>query len=157
MQLSLKEAFQIAVEVHGDHLDKGGDPYLFHILRVAEKMETDEEMVVAILHDALEDCNPEDRQTLYSRICLAYGMVLACQVGLLTRDESEPYMDYIQRLAGSHVAVKVKLSDLADNMRRERLRKLAPDEANRLLDRYEKAYSALTGRLWQHEDAEAEA
>jgi hypothetical protein len=52
-------------------------------------------------------------------------------------------MDYIRRLSTNPLAVKVKFADLADNRRRERLRKLPREESNRLFDKYEQAWLLL--------------
>ncbi|MDY0118351.1 MAG: HD domain-containing protein [Bacilli bacterium] len=45
----------IASIAHKDQEDKAGRPYLLHPLAVAEKVETEQEKVVALLHDIVED------------------------------------------------------------------------------------------------------
>lgn len=148
MELSLKEAFRIAVEVHGDQRDKAGEPYLFHVMRVADQMDTDEERAVAILHDVIEDFVPGEGHTgqtlaLVSRIYEAYGSNVTSAVEALTKGTEVPYMDYIRRLSTNPLAVKVKFADLNDNRNRGRLRKLPRDEADRLFDKYEQAWLVL--------------
>lgn len=140
MELSLKEAFRIAVEVHGDQRDKAGEPYLFHVMRVAMAMDTDEERVVAILHDVIEDY--DDTMETMADINEAYGQDILSTVELLTRNK--PYLDYIRRLSTNPLAVKVKLADLRDNMDGDRLRKLpTKEEAARLYKKYREAYEFL--------------
>lgn len=150
MQLDLTEAFRIAVEVHGAQRDKAGEPYLFHVFRVAEQMDTDEERVVAILHDVIEDSvalHPNAASVEMLRLGLKirslYGIAVADAVCELTRGPVEPYLDYIRRLATNPLAVKVKFADLKDNRNRDRLRKLPRTEAERLWDKYEKAWLVL--------------
>jgi (p)ppGpp synthase/HD superfamily hydrolase len=140
--MDLKAAFEIAVEVHGNKRDKAGEPYLAHICRVMSAMDTDEERVVAILHDAMEDgpsmVTADWRLTFYPEHLLL--AVLA-----LTRVPGEPYMDYIRRLSKNPLAVKVKMADLRDNMDYRRLDKLDPAERHRLHLKYHEASYYLAG------------
>ena len=45
----------LAEKQHLGQTDKAGSPYITHPARVAERLETDEEKVVAWLHDTVED------------------------------------------------------------------------------------------------------
>ena len=51
----LDRAIEIAVQAHSGQLDKGGAPYILHPLRVMLRMATEEERIVAVLHDVVED------------------------------------------------------------------------------------------------------
>ena len=51
----LEKALRIAVEAHAGQVDKSGKPYIFHPLRVCCRCFTDEEKIVALLHDTIED------------------------------------------------------------------------------------------------------
>jgi (p)ppGpp synthase/HD superfamily hydrolase len=56
----IRDAIDLAAELHGDAHRKGSDvPYLFHLLAVAaivaEHGGTEDEVVAALLHDAVED------------------------------------------------------------------------------------------------------
>ena len=52
----LVKAVAIAANAHLTHApDKGGSPYILHPLRMMMKMTTDEEKMVAVLHDVVED------------------------------------------------------------------------------------------------------
>ena len=57
--MNLEKAIKIAVEAHTGQLDKGGNPYILHPLRVMLSLETEEERIVGVLHDVVEDCAPE--------------------------------------------------------------------------------------------------
>ena len=57
--MNLEKAIKIAVEAHTGQLDKGGNPYILHPLRVMLSLNTEEERVVGVLHDVVEDCAPE--------------------------------------------------------------------------------------------------
>lgn len=151
--LDLTPAFRIALEVHGHQKDKAGEPYLWHVFRVAMRMETDEERVVALLHDAIEDAGTR-AQEVARAIYDAYGVAVGDAVVALTKlmidqsfdiagIEQDDYLRYIRRLAQNPVAVRVKLADLMDNADPERLAKLGPKEAARLSNKYDAGYRLL--------------
>jgi len=48
-------ALAIAAEAHQDQLDKAGQPYVLHPIRMALRMGTEVERIVAVLHDVVED------------------------------------------------------------------------------------------------------
>ena len=50
-----KKAMNIAYDAHHGQYDKGGVPFIFHPIHLAEQMETEEECIVALLHDVVED------------------------------------------------------------------------------------------------------
>ena len=61
-------AIRLAASAHHNQLDKGGDPYLWHVLRVGISLLPDlDAAIVGVLHDVLEDspgCAPAVRQLL---------------------------------------------------------------------------------------------
>jgi hypothetical protein len=46
----------ITAEGHSGQTDKAGAPYVLHPLRVMLSVTTNEERIVAVLHDLVEDC-----------------------------------------------------------------------------------------------------
>ena len=50
-----KKALGLCFEAHKEQLDKSGLPYVFHPFHLAEQMQTEETVVVALLHDVMED------------------------------------------------------------------------------------------------------
>ena len=50
-----KKAMKLAYDLHKGQTDKGGIPYIFHPYHLAEQMKTEEGVIVALLHDTLED------------------------------------------------------------------------------------------------------
>ena len=52
---TLQKAISIAVEAHEGQVDKGGNPYILHPLRVMMSLRTIDEMIVGVLHDVVED------------------------------------------------------------------------------------------------------
>ena len=112
-----KKALRYCFEVHAGQLDKSGIPYVNHPLHLAEQMETEDETVVALLHDVMEDTDftLTDLQ--------AIGISAAAQEALLllTHNDAVPYLEYVAALAGNPLATKVKLADLRHNSQLSRL------------------------------------
>ena len=51
----LEKAIQIAIEAHKGQKDKGGSPYILHLIRVMNVRKTKNEKICGILHDLVED------------------------------------------------------------------------------------------------------
>lgn len=143
MQL-LQKAIDIAVLAHMGQTDKGGDPYIVHAMSVSRKLINHPEHVraAAVLHDVVEDTRMELSDLR------AQGMpdnVLAL-VDTLTKRKGEPYEDYIRRVARDHEAVVIKLADLADNMDKDRMRRLPDEVVERMQRKYVTAMAIIGGR-----------
>ena len=136
-------ALRIAVEVHGRKIDKAGEPYCWHVFRVAMALDTPLEQVCGLLHDVLEDSADSGAWYAVIRQEFPWAVIECCEA--LCKREDERYEDYIARLATNPLAVKVKIQDCLDNTRPERLKKLPPDTAERLVVKYEKALAYLCG------------
>ncbi len=106
--MTIGTAFEFAFVAHRNQVDKGGAPYLLHVLRVALQMKSDEDFIVALLHDVVEDGNITLRD-------LNLEGELHDAVDALTRRPLENYDQYIDRVAANPIAVRVKLADLKDN------------------------------------------
>ncbi len=133
-----KKAMEICYRAHEGQLDKGGMPYVFHPLHVAEQMEDEYSTCVALLHDTVEDGGIE-----LSELSEAdFPEEIVKTVDALTRREDEPYMEYIERLKGNSLAVKVKLADLSHNSDMSRLNIITRWDMERK-EKYEKAIAIL--------------
>jgi (p)ppGpp synthase/HD superfamily hydrolase len=139
MQLFLEKAISIALASHEGKKDKGGSPYILHPLRVMFAMETTEEMVVALLHDVVED----------STITIQYlqdekfSRKILKAVALLTKKKDQSYENYILAIKKNQLARKVKQADLKDNMEKGRLKKITVADKLRI-KKYMLAYKLLT-------------
>ena len=92
------------------------EPYICHPIRVMEALEEGDEQIVALLHDVLEDTSVDVAELRE----LGFAKHIVRAVLLLTHDRTVPYADYIERLAHDPLARRVKLADLADNLRNNR-------------------------------------
>lgn len=112
---TIEDAIMLAAEMHKGQKDKCDEPYILHPIRVMLKMETEDERVVAVLHDIVEDCGI----TLDHLKSLGYSEEIVEAIGFLTKHKNEKgrYAAFIDRVcSGPAIAVKVKLADIEDNM-----------------------------------------
>lgn len=112
-----KKALAICFDAHKDQLDKSGAPYVFHPFHLAEQMESEAEICVALLHDTVEDSH----YTLEDLRTAGFPPEVLEAVSLMTHDGAEPYMDYVARIRQNPIARRVKLADLRHNSTLERL------------------------------------
>ena len=112
-------ALFLAMRVHARQLDKAGEPYILHPIRVALRLETPFLRVLGVLHDVLEDSEELARSLVRSEIVGYFGNSLASLVERLSRGD-EGYERYIESLVDMPILRKVKLADLADNLDEQR-------------------------------------
>ncbi|TQR33948.1 HD domain-containing protein [Brevibacillus brevis] len=135
---TLEKAIVIATQAHAGQVDKGGNPYILHPLRIMLKMSTVETMILAVLHDVLEDTDvtvEELRNEGFSEEIIA--AVIA-----LTRNDDETYMEFVGRTKQNPIARLVKLGDLEDNSDLSRIPEPTEKDYERLL-RYKRAIKEL--------------
>ena len=133
----VNKAKEIAEQAHAGQIDKAGSPYMEHPAFVASMMETDEEKIVAWLHDVLED-------TSVSAKCLAavFPERIMAALDALTHRDNESYEEYIERIRLNQLAVKVKMADLVHNMDLTRLHDPTEKDFQRA-KKYKLAYEKL--------------
>ena len=143
-------ALRIAMQAHDGQVDRAGQPYITHPLRMASRTQDPDERVVAILHDAVED-GLENDVTFATLREAGFPPHILEAVDNLTRrrretfpnlDSDEPYEDFVERSTGSPLSRAVKLLDLQDNMDITRLPKVKESDLERL-NRYLKAWRRL--------------
>ena len=139
----LDRAIVIATEAHSGQRDRGGAPYILHPLRVMMAVETDEQRIVAVLHDVLEDCPEWNPARL---ICEGFSPNVISALMTLTKRSGETYEGFIERVKVDPLAVRVKLADLADNSDLSRLKKVTDKDRERHA-KYQRAIATLASRL----------
>ena len=130
-----KQALKLCFEAHKDQVDKSGMPYVFHPFHLAEQMETEETVTVALLHDVVEDTD----YTISDLSEMGFPPVVTNALSLLTHDKAVPYLDYVAKIKENPVAKAVKLADLRHNSDLSRLDSI--DE--KALERKEKYLRAI--------------
>jgi len=137
----LERALQIAVQAHAGQVDKGGTPYILHPLRLMLRMEGEMDMMVAVLHDVVEDGEGWTLERLERE---GIPLAVAEAVGFLTKrpEEEDDYERFIRRAAKHPLARRVKLADLEDNMDLRRIPNPTDEDFARI-ERYRKAHVFL--------------
>jgi guanosine-3',5'-bis(diphosphate) 3'-pyrophosphohydrolase len=135
---TLERAIQISAQAHAGQIDKAGQPYILHPVRVMLRMSTDEERIVAVLHDVVEDSD-------YSISDLAgegFSVTIIEAVEALTKGPGETRVDAAYRAARNPLALKVKLADNAENMDLTRISNPTAKDFNRIKE-YEEVRQIL--------------
>jgi len=134
----LTRAIVIAAEAHRGQVDKAGEAYILHPLRVMLHMRTEPERIAAVLHDLLEDTGWVPEQLRAE----GFSEEVLRALDHLTRREGEGYLAFVRRAARDPVAWAVKRADLEDNMDLSRIPH--PTEKDRArLERYRQALEIL--------------
>lgn len=106
-------AIKIACEAHANQKDKAGEPYILHPLRLMQRFKNTDYMIVAVLHDVIED-SQFDLAFLETE---GFDINILMAVDALTKRGGEDYQGFIERLAFNSTAVEVKIEDLKDQFR----------------------------------------
>ena len=114
---TLDKAIQIAVSAHAGQVDKAGQPYILHPLRVMFSVETPHERLAAVLHDVVEDTEV----TIDDLADEGFPTEVLDAIQALTKLKGESRLDAAMRAVRNPIARKVKLADLADNMDMSRI------------------------------------
>ena len=111
---NIKKALKLCFDAHKNQVDKSGMPYVFHPFHLAEQMETEETIIVALLHDIIEDTE----YTIEDLIKEGFDKTV---VALMTHADGVDYMQYIAAIKQNPIAKAVKLADLRHNSNISRL------------------------------------
>ncbi|WP_322759591.1 HD domain-containing protein [Frankia sp. Cr2] len=139
--VSLRDAVALATRAHTGQLDKAGDDYIGHPLRVMEAVgdaaqragvDPDQARMVAVLHDVVEDTDV----SLAKLTSLGYPSDVVAAIDALSHRDGESVEQYLARVAGNPLSVVVKRADMADNSDPARLARLPLEQANRYARRY---------------------
>ena len=134
-----KKAMRIAYEAHKNQVDKGGIPYIYHSSHMAEQMQSEDEICVALLHDVLEDSDVSLDELQRE----GFGTEVIEALKLLTHERNVPYMEYIENIKSNPIAVKVKLADLKHNSDITRLNEV-DDKVLERIEKYRRAIDLLS-------------
>lgn len=114
MTNSINKALEIAYYAHKDQLDKSGNPYILHPLRIALQFKLDFLKVIALLHDVVEDT---DITLEYLRE-QGFDDFIIEALDCLTKRNEEQYDDFIERVGTNCFATEIKIADIKDNLTR---------------------------------------
>lgn len=120
----LEHVLEYATEKHKGQTRWGGEPYITHPIAVSVIAERFVELhgqiviILAYLHDVIEDCFDGDLMCGYDEVREKFGKQIADILFILTHDPRMSYTEYIQKIvdSGSIYAIVVKISDLEHNL-----------------------------------------
>ena len=138
--MNLERAIQIAVEAHAGAKDRGGKAYILHPISVMMRCETDEEKIVAILHDVVEDTDwtfGALREEGFT------DTIIEALKTVTKHSDDEDYDEFIQRSSKNEIGRKVKIADLRENLDVTRIGKLTDKDIERI-NKYKRALKTLT-------------
>jgi (p)ppGpp synthase/HD superfamily hydrolase len=125
---TLERAIAIAAEGHTGQLDKAGQPYILHPIRVMLRVSGASERMVAILHDVVEDTPV----TLAQLATEGFSKEVLDAVDALTKRPGETRLEAARRAAANPLARVVKLADNAENMDLSRISNPTQKDYDRL-------------------------
>ena len=108
---TFEEALSVAASMHKGEKRWDGSPYICHPMRVALAFNDVHYMIVAILHDVVENTPME-----LDEIRIMFGNDVAEAVDSVTKREGEAYKDFILRSKQHPVGRVIKIEDIEDNM-----------------------------------------
>lgn len=118
-----------------DNILQMEEQYITHPLAVMNMMSTEDERIVAILHDVIEDTEwqlseiisdegnfynifyqPATDNGVFEQECYDISKSVYKALDALTKLPNQSYTDYLKGIASSKLATKVKLADMFHNM-----------------------------------------
>ena len=118
---SVERAIQIAAGAHSGQKRWNGSPYILHPLRVMAQMSTDDERIVAVLHDVIEDTTITCHDLIHwkcpgnlTEAVVAISKPKKVFVTNLERDSA--YLQYLITVKNNPISRVVKIADILDNL-----------------------------------------
>ena len=109
---SLEKAIEVAASAHAGQVDKAGQPYILHPLRVMLQVSGLHERIAAVLHDVVEDTD----LTLENLAGEGFPEDVISAIEALTKRDGETRIQAAERAAAHPIALVVKMADVTDNM-----------------------------------------
>jgi (p)ppGpp synthase/HD superfamily hydrolase len=134
----------LATNAHAGQFDKGGQPYILHVLEVLHGVRDQDEEIqcIAVGHDLFEDTKTtvEDVLELGATDRIVKGMMA------LTKQRGESYATYKTKVLASRDAMIVKKSDLKHNSDIRRLKGVTEKDIARMA-KYMQFYTEIEAEL----------
>ena len=130
----IRKALEIAVNAHRGTVDRGGKDYIFHPVTVALECRTDDEKIVALLHDVVEDT-----PITLDELRKDFPEYIVEAVDAITRRMPEEKcadgrLKYILRVKANPIARAVKIADLKHNSDLSRIPNPSEDDCKRVAE-----------------------
>lgn len=135
-------------ELFKDKTDEGGNPYISHLIQVAQNVKP-QFARIAFCHDVIEDCGVDEKWLMNPDFGLTEYEIKAIRT--LTRPKGMTYSNYILSIMDTEDLgiMYVKMADLLDNMNLNRLRDMSKKDIDRVTECYIPAYEHLSTKIWR--------
>ena len=151
--MNLENAIKITVEAHTAQVDKGGNPYILHPLRVMLSLNTEDQRIVSVLHDVVEDCAGWSWERLEAEGFSEEIIQALKSVSKTPEEEAEyrslpeaqkldHYLQFIERAKANKIGRQVKAADIQDNLDISRIDDITQKDIHRL-NRYKAALKLI--------------
>lgn len=154
MNRELHSAEQLALMIklaathHYKQFDKGGRPYILHVLKVMHYLkDKDDDLLssIAVGHDLIED-TPVIEDDL---VRLGIGRRVIDGINRLTKVKGQTHEEYLTGILQSHDACRVKLADLRHNTDIRRLKGVGEKDLKRM-QKYHKMHTQIKDMIQWH-------
>ena len=109
----LIKAEEVARKAHANQFRRDNTtPYIKHVENVASRVKSDDEKIVAWLHDVIED-TPTTAKDLLD---MGFDANIVKAVELLTKTEGYDYIEYMRSIKVNKLATAVKIADMRSNL-----------------------------------------
>jgi hypothetical protein len=127
----IDKMIRLAVKGHAGQFDKGGNPYILHVLKVMDNLHTDDEELqcIAVGHDLIEDTRITAKEML--RQGISPRVVTAIE--LLTKKKGQTDDEYLNIILSNVDCMRVKKADLQHNSDIRRLKGVRPKDITRII------------------------
>jgi (p)ppGpp synthase/HD superfamily hydrolase len=136
---TLERAIEIAARGHAGQVDKAGAPYVLHPLRMMLSLKSNEERIVAVLHDVVEDAHGWSLDRLREE---GFSEEIVAAIDSVTKRKGEDYDAFVRRAAANPIGRRVKMADLRDNCDLSRIAEPGPRDHERIA-KYRRALGFL--------------
>ena len=139
------KALEIVTTLFESDVDKGGQPYMLHLIYAYKHVNTEEEKVIALLHDVVEDKAVSSDDLLE----IGFPKKIVEDVLVLTRVKPTSYDEYIENILknATKEALNVKAADLENNIDLRRIKNPTIKDYQRVEKRYIPTREKIINRL----------
>lgn len=136
----LAKAIELAGKLHYDQFDKGGRPYVLHVLKVMHYLKSDDDELnsIAVMHDLVEDTEI----TFEALSIMGFSGRVIDGVRRLTKQRGQTHEEYLRDVLMSYDACRVKLCDLRHNTDIRRLKGIREKDFTRM-QKYHKMHMQI--------------
>jgi (p)ppGpp synthase/HD superfamily hydrolase len=136
----LSMAISLSASKFVNVLDKGGNPYILHCLKVMHYTRSDDPEILSIaaMHDLVEDTDV----TYQELRDMGFSKRVIEGVRCMTKVPGETAEEYFEKVSSNPDAVIVKMADLRHNSDIRRLKGVTEKDIRRI-EKYQKMYQRL--------------